>query len=251
MMQTQLPPGGLAVAAALLLALGACDREEAAPSPADTAAAPVAANTPPPEQGAPTPDPASCVTYDGAYALAPLMRVRGAADSQVRFQDRAEACPANGECDGRRDGYVIGGDVVLASAPVNGFRCVYAPTTGGDLAAGFLPAAELEAAGDAEPLTPEFLAGRWGHLGETEIAFTRSGAALSVKGQATYETGVPGGVHTGELDGPVTLADGAARYAVDGCEVTARRRGPFLIVSDNNACGGMNVSFGGVYTRAG
>jgi hypothetical protein len=219
--------------------------QEAPPEPTAQAA--------PPAQAAAGPEaaPDSCVAYDGAYAAAPLMRVRGAADSQVRFHDRAEACPATGACGWRREDHAIGGDEVLASAEVNGFRCVYAAAPKGDLTAGFLPAAELEPASDAEPLTPEFLTGRWGHLGETEITFTRTGDALAAKGQATYDTGAPGGVNTGELDGPVTIADGTARYAVDGCEVTARRRGPFLIVSDNNACGGMNVSFGGVYTRAG
>jgi hypothetical protein len=232
-----------------LLLLAACDRAEPpASEPASTAPAPAASTA---ETGAPTADPASCVTYDGAYAAAPLMRVRGAADSQVRFHDRAEACPATGACDWRREGYVIGGDMVLASAPVNGFRCVYAPTDGGDLAAGFLPASELEPAPDAGALTAEFLTGRWRHLGDTEITFTRSGESVIVRGQATYNTSVPGGVHTGELDGPVTVAGGEARYAQDGCEVTLRRRGPFLVASDNNACGGLNVSFGGIYTRTG
>ena len=241
----------LLLSALPVLLLIACDRGEQPAATNDPARQAAPGPTASAEAGAPTPDPASCVTYDGAYAAAPLMRVRGAADSQVRFQDRAEACPASGDCGWRRDGYVIGGDVVLASAEVNGFRCVYAPTTGGDLAAGFLPAAELEPAGAAEPLTPEFLAGRWRHLGETEIAFTRASPALTVKGRASYEAGGPGTETVGELDGPVVLAGEEARYAADGCEVTLRRRGPFLVASDNNACGGMNVSFGGIYTRAG
>ena len=244
---TRLP---LLAAAALLLLSAGCDRSED-PAPAEPADQPASA-TPAAsaETGAPTPDPASCVTYDGAYAAAPLMRVRGAADSQVRFHDRAEACPASGACDWRREAHVIGGDVVLASAEVNGFRCVYAAAPKGDLAAGFLPAAELEPAPDAEPLTPEFLAGRWGHLGENQITFTQSGGALTAEGKANYAT-ADGGENSGEFSGAVTLADGAARYAGEGCEVTARRRGPFLVVQDNMGCGGMNVSFGGVYTRAG
>jgi hypothetical protein len=240
--------------ALLLLApwlLVSCGRESAPEAEREQAqaAAPVAPSATPAPAGGPEADPASCVTYDNAYASAPLMRVRGAADSQVRFQDRAEACPATGSCDWRRDGYVIGGDVVLASAEVNGFRCVYAGTAKGDLAAGFLPATELEPVSDAAPAEPQAFEGRWRHLGENEIVFTRSGGALTARGQATYDTGVPGGVNTGEFEGPVTLQDGTVRYAGEGCTVSARLRGPFLVVEDKNGCGGLNVSFGGVYTR--
>jgi hypothetical protein len=98
-----------------------CERE----SPETTARAPIEATGPSLATSAPAADPASCVTYDGAYATAPLLQVRGAADQHVNLLDRAEACPAAAACGWRRDAYVIGGDVVLASAPVNGFRCVY------------------------------------------------------------------------------------------------------------------------------
>ncbi len=144
--------------ALLLLApllLISCGRESAPEAEREQAqaAAPAAPSATPAPGGGPEADPASCVTYDNAYASAPLMRVRGAADSQVRFQDRAEACPATGACGWRRDGYVIGGDVVLASAEVNGFRCVYAGTAKGDLAAGFLPRHTHQAAETSIMLT--------------------------------------------------------------------------------------------------
>jgi hypothetical protein len=34
------------------------------------------------------------------------------------------------------------------------------------------------------------------------------------------------------------------------CVVKLHRRGPYLVVSDNGNCGGLNVSFGGIYTKA-
>ena len=34
------------------------------------------------------------------------------------------------------------------------------------------------------------------------------------------------------------------------CVVKLRRRGPYLVASDNGNCGGLNVSFNGIYTKA-
>jgi hypothetical protein len=33
------------------------------------------------------------------------------------------------------------------------------------------------------------------------------------------------------------------------CDVTMRRRGPYLVVDDNRNCGGLNVTFEGIYVR--
>lgn len=196
----------------------------------------------------PTADPASCVTYDGAYAAAPLMQVRGAARERVNLHTRAEACPAASACDWRQDAYVVGGDVVFASAPVNGFRCAYVGTVGDKLIAGFLPADRLEPVQDAQPLTPEFLSGTWVFEGDNGVAFSTSGGLTTVRGRAVY--GEQGDQNFGEFDGAVTLSGSTAVYAKDGCEVIFERRGPYLVVRDNSGCGGANVSFSGIYVSA-
>ncbi|MGH6843688.1 MAG: hypothetical protein ACRECU_02990, partial [Methylocella sp.] len=50
-----------------------------------------------------------------------------------------------------------------------------------------------------------------------------------------------------------TMGEGATLPVDKGdegdCKVWMRRLGPYLLVNDNNNCGGMNVSFSGVYTR--
>ena len=38
--------------------------------------------------------------------------------------------------------------------------------------------------------------------------------------------------------------------ALSSCVVKLHRRGPYLVASDNNNCGGLNVSFNGIYTKA-
>lgn len=62
----------------------------------------------------------------------------------------------------------------------------------------------------------------------------------------------------------VAPADGALSFAMSekgtlplakggefDCKVWMRRVGPWLVVDDNLACGGLNVSFRGVYRREG
>jgi hypothetical protein len=47
--------------------------------------------------------------------------------------------------------------------------------------------------------------------------------------------------------------DGAIAYqaaAPGDCAVRLRRAGKWLLVDDNDNCGGMNVTFDGIYTRS-
>jgi hypothetical protein len=230
-----------------------CDSGTEAP-PAERSGTPAAAEAGAAAQEAsrpveaPVAEPESCVTYDPAYQAAPLMRVRGGAGDRVRMQDRAEACPATGACPWRRQGYVVGGDVVFASAPVNEFRCVYVGASTGEILAGFLPAERLEPQGEAGPVTPEFLKGTWRADEYSRIVFRQEGARALASGSATYGEGAS--TNMGEFDGEVALSGARFSYREeDGCEVTGLRRGPYLVVRDNNQCGGLNVTFNGIYVR--
>jgi hypothetical protein len=185
----------------------------------------------------------SCVTYDSAYEAAPLMQVSAAPGARVHFQDQARACPAKGGCGWKRKAYLTAGDVVLASAPRAGFRCVYYGSAGGKLSAGFLPVSALRPMADPAGVSAAVLAGRWREEGGNSIAITAAGSALRAEGKATYEENV------GEFAGKVAPSGNGFTVTDGDCRVTARRRGPYLAVRDNNACGGMNVSFGGLYTR--
>jgi len=57
----------------------------------------------------------------------------------------------------------------------------------------------------------------------------------------------------GALEGEATLHDNRVVFAQgsgqDDCRVSMVLVGPYLVVDDNNACGGMNVSFQSVYRR--
>ena len=185
----------------------------------------------------------SCVTYDHAYASAPLMQVAAVPGGRVFLQDQAKACPAKGACGWRRKAYLTGGDVVLASQPRDGFRCVYFGAPTGKLSAGFVPVAALRPIPDPVGINAAALAGRWREEGGNTILITPAGSGLKASGTASN------GDNSGEFSGPIRPSGNGFTVRDGECTITARRRGPYLAVSDNNASGGMNVSFLGLYSR--
>jgi hypothetical protein len=95
---------------------------------------------------------------------------------------------------------------------------------------------------------------------ETNGWLPASSDAAEVSGSATY--GVGAATHEGDIDGTIDPRQTVQSFALDGdkqvaydkagqydCAVTLRQLGAFLFVSDNNNCGGANVSFSGLYTK--
>lgn len=186
--------------------------------------------------------------------------------------DKLKQCPsADAAC--RDTAYLVAGDIVLTtnseakSAKVgapSGFVCATFANAKGRETSGWLPEAALEAL----PVTPVPSAGWLGTWMRTEasIRVKPSGSsALKIEGDATYgahDKGrvARGAVNTGEFDGTAEPRDGVVLIAEKGvasfeaakdtgCAVRLRRLGPYLLVEDNRNCGGMNVSFRGIYVR--
>ena len=95
--------------------------------------------------------------------------------------------------------------------------------------------------------------GDWKY-GDNSISFTHNKLAgfLNVTGNAIWK-GLGDNVHVGEIDGRYEPLNGVIEYS-DGdgeydCRATLRLVGNYLIVSDNLRCGGMNVTFTGVYLK--
>jgi hypothetical protein len=205
-----------------------------------------------------------------------LMRVV-APEARVHFiEDHTPArreCPAEGAAC-RRKGFVVPGDEVLA-APVRGrFACVsYISPHARRVKAqfpetsGFLPAASLQPVAAAAPKPADWF-GTWSRHAEAEIRISEEGSArLRIEGSATWGALDPGrvkrgAVNSGELEGEAAprgnalaigegYADPAQPFKPDHYECQARLRlfGRYLVVEDNGACGGMNVSFTGIYVR--
>ena len=183
----------------------------------------------------------------------------------VRGASEAKGCPAaRSAC--RDKAFVVPGDRVVAGRTQADFTCVDYVGAKGAGRAGWLATARLvredPAAGAADDWS-----GTW--IGtEAEIAIKPGRAGrLSVHGDATYGALDPervkrGAVNVGEFDGDVAPAGSRLAFDVGpdatlpfdkgddtDCKVSMRRLEPFLLVDDNNMCGGMNVTFRGVYRR--
>ena len=79
-------------------------------------------------------------------------------------------------------------------------------------------------------------------------------ARLRVDGGAYWpsrQSDRPGGPHFGHMSGYATVEGTVAHYSEpgdpQGCQATLRLVGPYLLVADNQRCGGYNVTFTGVY----
>jgi hypothetical protein len=165
---------------------------------------------------------------------------------RARFQWLPKACAvANPECMARQ--YVVKGDLVVTGGTWGDFTCAYYPNKAGG-GAGWLSTAQLQAVPSAP--TGGGWIGVWGETRWLRLTLTAAGADIVVKGEAYWQGMHPGNIHTGEIDGrgrPVGDALEVGDY--DGCRVRLRRLGPYLLVADNNGCGGMNVRFADVYRR--
>jgi hypothetical protein len=204
---------------------------------------------------------------DGAFSQA-IGLARVASTGQLSFvhppgPGRADCPGPSAKC--RAKPYLMPGDVVLTSpGGHNGFICASFVNRRGVATHGWLPADRLtpipaNAADDAAWI------GNWQRV-EASIKITRGkDGALSAEGDATWGAGdkgrvARGAVNLGEFAGKLRRTGDTALVADDdiasfeaasndSCVVRMRAAGPYLIVEDNRVCGGMNVSFSGLYQR--
>jgi hypothetical protein len=179
--------------------------------------------------------------------------------------EKQPGCPsATPAC--RLASYLVPGDRVLVGDSVRGFRCATFRSPEGRETSGFLPSTALVDQSTASPTLADW-AGRWVRDDEASITIKLERAALTVSGQATWSAHDPervkrGGVNTGDIDTVATprgnlIAIGSDYDGgnppdvsnVDDCRARLRLFGPYLAVEDNTDCGGMNVTFSGVYSR--
>ncbi len=195
-----------------------------------------------------------CVPYDTAYENAQLFRVKAAASQpRVYLYKKAQRCPGDQPCASRQKAYLVDGDVVFAGPASQGFRCAYYGTPKGKIIAGFLPEDSLAPADEETGLTAAFLQGTW-RYGDDSIEIKTAGPGkVEANGNATYQTATT--VNEGEFTASASVPASGELVLRDGegdamCEVKLRRRGPYIVATDNNQCGGMNVSFEGIYVKA-
>lgn len=180
-----------------------------------------------------------------------LARVKGEKGSRAHFYGEDEGCPGPAEkC--RQKAYVIPGDEVVTSRTFGDWVCVWYQPARGSETVGWLAAERLEAVETVENAPLASWLGTWGfYRNSLRVSRGRRAGVLDVSGEATWQGVVPGNVHVGDISGQGTPAGNVLKLGEDpeDCQATLRLVGPYLVVSDNKQCGGVNVTFDGVYRR--
>ena len=166
------------------------------------------------------------------------------------FSDQSDDCPDGKSCTTKA--YVITGDQVVIGRKRGKFSCAWYTPKKGHSTIGWVESGKLKTMEvNRAPGTSVWL-GEWKY-GDNVITFTENKlrGSLNVTGDASWKGVGEGNVNVGELDGRFEPVKGILEYTNgDGefdCKASMRLLGNFLIVSDNLKCGGLNVTFSGVY----
>jgi hypothetical protein len=167
------------------------------------------------------------------------------------YGDDNADCPESEKCKLRA--YVVPGDEVIISKTRGNFSCAWFTNKSGVGTVSWIKTENLRMLETDRPTALADWLGEWRYE-ENNITFTNNKLAgfLNVTGDALWK-GLGDNVHIGELDGRFEPKDGELNYS-DGddeydCKASMQLVGRFLIVSDNNHCGGANVTFSGIYRR--
>lgn len=168
-------------------------------------------------------------------------------NTKTHFYRDEQGCPYNQTC--RASSYLINGDPVLVSVEQDGWSCVWYQAKERDFVGWIQSASLTRKTTDLKPPLSAWI-GRWQYY-DNEIFIRESEQQLELEGRAFWH-----GLNTVNLGGVSGLASpkGRTLSVVEGngawnCKVTLTIIGPYLAVTDNRNCGGMNVTFDGIYFK--
>jgi hypothetical protein len=94
--------------------------------------------------------------------------------------------------------------------------------------------------------------GTW-RLRDNEIRLYATGDRVHGEGDAVWQGPNPNQVHVGNFSAKATPTDNHLRFTADvppsECKLSLTLLVDLLAVTDNQACGGQNVTFSGLYAR--
>lgn len=176
-----------------------------------------------------------------------IFKVNGDSKTRAYFYGDDDDCPNGANC--RKKAYVVGGDEILTAGTYGEFVCAWYQPEKGSETVGWIRMDDVRPGyGDEGPAS---WTGKWVFAENDLTIESIAEGQLSVKGNAFWK-GVGDNIHIGEVDDNGTPSDhtlslgGEDKY---DCRVKMTRIGKYLVVSDNKQCGGVNVSFDGVYLR--
>lgn len=168
------------------------------------------------------------------------------------YSDDREKCPAAATC--RTVSYVVEGDTVITNKNFGGYACGWFTSAKGGVRVGWLKTSDLDFPAMLHSASERIWVGEWKYATSTiKFAPGISKDQLMVTGDS-YWKGMGDNIHIGELQGKASHNEGVLKYS-DGdseydCGATMQLAiEKYLIVADNGNCGGMNVSFSGIYRK--
>lgn len=182
------------------------------------------------------------------YSLGTIKAKKG---ERVYFYGDDENCPNGKNC--RQKAYLIAGNEVIVSRKFGDWACSWYQPKKGFETVGWISLKNLEFTPMVQGI--EDYQGKWNYYdNEIEIKKTADPKVFEIKGLAFWK-GMGGNVHTGELDGKGIWNEKILLYGEDdkseyACKAKIDLVWKYLIVSDNLNCGGVNVTFSGVYRRS-
>lgn len=201
------------------------------------------------QEGAAPENSCSDGTFTGDGGEFKLARVVGGPRERAYFYGDGEGCPGPAaKC--RQRAYVTPGDEVVVSRTFGDWVCSWYQPARGRETVGWIQAQRLEVSGADGATQPASWLGAW-EFYDASLRVSRGArpGALRVSGEAFWRGANPENVHTGEFSGEAVPAGNVLTIGDDVCRVTLRLVGAYLVVGDNKQCGGVNVTFDGVYRR--
>lgn len=179
-----------------------------------------------------------------------------------------KGCP-NSSAACKDKAYLTPGDEVVISGGSRHFVCASYANRKGAVTDGWLPRAAVSIVREEPIALPYGWIGTW-QSGPEQTIVIEAGAEqgkLKIEGDASWGASDPGraargAVNIGELGGEAPLHGASLSFGMGengtlsyeeadeyDCRVQMRRIGSYLLVKDNNMCGGHNVTFTGIYRR--
>lgn len=171
--------------------------------------------------------------------------------SKAFFRKDTGGCPSGEDC--RSNSYVVEGDAVVIGRRLGEYVCAFYPNDDGGTAGWLDIGALFVRPLDAAPPLRRWL-GDWSDGASADVTILTSGGRATIMGTAFWparpEENTWPTIHIGEVDGPLAIFGHRATYADDNlCELELTLLPDFLLIADNHKCGGVNVTFSGVYRR--
>lgn len=169
--------------------------------------------------------------------------VIGEKGERANFYDGGTDCPSEA-C--RRKAYVIAGDQVLVAGTSPDWACAAFVGAKGAVT-GWLAKRQLTLVATNPNPSLSAWTGKWKDGRNNLTIQPQIGGIVSVDGLALWGSGPA--PHTGEVQGKAVPA-GIHASVKDGlCQVALTLADDWLVAMDNNQCGGLNVTFTGIYRR--